>query len=190
MANLARPRLLNHRDFPAYAYLPGSKQPHPVRDPGGHSFQQEIAPSAQISVSPTDALQWGIDLFNHGYYWEAHEAWEPMWLAAKGRVQDRTLFKALIMLAATGVKIREGKWLAATRHAGRAARSLRQLSPGADTRLLDLIGITPDALAGLAEAAARFPVELPKHVVGRPQPVFSFMLWPTHLAEPSPLVDC
>ncbi|TGQ49534.1 DUF309 domain-containing protein, partial [Mesorhizobium sp. M1C.F.Ca.ET.210.01.1.1] len=27
-------------------------------------------------------FRWGIDLFNHGYYWEAHEAWEPLWHAA------------------------------------------------------------------------------------------------------------
>ncbi|MER9007639.1 DUF309 domain-containing protein [Mesorhizobium sp. M0862] len=27
-------------------------------------------------------FRWGIDLFNHGYYWEAHEAWEPLWQTA------------------------------------------------------------------------------------------------------------
>ncbi|MER9856292.1 DUF309 domain-containing protein [Mesorhizobium sp. M0098] len=31
----------------------------------------------------SDVFRWGIDLFNHGYYyWEAHEAWEPLWHAA------------------------------------------------------------------------------------------------------------
>lgn len=37
---MERPRLLPKRPFPAYAYLPG-RQPHPVRDPAGHSYQVE-----------------------------------------------------------------------------------------------------------------------------------------------------
>jgi hypothetical protein len=59
----------------------------------------------------------GIDLFNHGYYWEAHEAWDPLWQAANRSTPHRLLFKGLILLAAAGVKIREGKQVAATRHA-------------------------------------------------------------------------
>jgi hypothetical protein len=29
-----------------------------------------------------DLYLYGIDLFNHGYWWEAHEALEDVWLAA------------------------------------------------------------------------------------------------------------
>ncbi|WP_394885884.1 DUF309 domain-containing protein (plasmid) [Mesorhizobium sp. AaZ16] len=36
---------------------------------------------------------WGIDRFNHGYYWEAHEAWEPLWHAAKQSAPHRQFFK-------------------------------------------------------------------------------------------------
>ncbi|WP_292396668.1 DUF309 domain-containing protein, partial [Mesorhizobium sp.] len=51
-----------------------------------------------------------IDLFNHGYYWEAHEAWEPLWHTAKQSTQHRLFFKGLILLAAAArVKIREGE---------------------------------------------------------------------------------
>jgi predicted metal-dependent hydrolase len=177
MGDLSRPRLLNDRAFPAYAYLPGSHQPHPVRDPSGHSHEHETLPRAHEPAKHGDALKWGIDLFNHGYYWEAHEAWEPLWLAAKGKDDDRALFKGLVMLAATGVKVREGKRMAALRHAGKAAHALRQLPQEPQAHLLDQIGIPPHALAGLAEAASRFPVELPKRPVGQPEPVFSFMLW-------------
>ncbi|MET2831203.1 DUF309 domain-containing protein [Mesorhizobium shangrilense] len=35
----------------------------------------------------SNAFRWGSDLFNHGYYWEAHEAWEPLWHAAKQSAQ-------------------------------------------------------------------------------------------------------
>ncbi len=32
----------------------------------------------------------GVDLFNHGYYWESHEEWESLWHAAgrRGVVAD------------------------------------------------------------------------------------------------------
>src|SRR5690606_13320988 len=69
--------------LPPYAYTPG-RFPHPVRDPQGHSFGRPPP-----SVSPTELADWrtsrvyrvGVDLFNHGYYWEAHEAWEALWNA-------------------------------------------------------------------------------------------------------------
>jgi predicted metal-dependent hydrolase len=63
---------------------------------------------------------WGLDLFNHGYYWEAHEAWEGLWQVVDRGGPSRMLFKGLILLSAAGVKIREGKHAAAVRHAGRA----------------------------------------------------------------------
>ena len=68
------PRWLPQKSLPPYAYLPG-KNPHPVRDPTGHSYHVEPIPvAAEVSLS-SDAFLWGLELFNHGYYWEAHEAW-------------------------------------------------------------------------------------------------------------------
>jgi hypothetical protein len=79
---MPRPRLLPEKSFPTYVYLPG-KHPHPVRDPGGHSYRNEPVTVAVEAALGSDVFRWGIDLFNHGYYWEAHEAWEPLWHAAK-----------------------------------------------------------------------------------------------------------
>ena len=67
----------------------------------------------------------GVYLFNHGYYWEAHEAWEGLWQVADRDGTLRTLLKGLILLSAAGVKIRERKNAAAARHAMRAAALLR-----------------------------------------------------------------
>ena len=96
--------------FPPYTYVPGH-WPHPSRDPAGHSFGREAE-----AVLPLDAEAWqhnetwleGIELFDRGYYWEAHEAWEALWVAAgrTGAVAD--LLNGLIKLAAAGVKIRQG----------------------------------------------------------------------------------
>ena len=76
------------RPFPPYRYLPfqtSNPLPHPRTDPAGHSYDQEddylphFAPDDWRTCEP---YRYGIDLFNHGYWWEAHEALETVWLAA------------------------------------------------------------------------------------------------------------
>lgn len=42
----------------------------------------------------------GIDLFNHGFYWESHEAWEAVWISAGRRGSVADFLKALIKVAA------------------------------------------------------------------------------------------
>ena len=106
------PRYAPQRALPPYSYVPG-KFPHPLSDPAGHSYAHAAAPQA-------DEFAYAVDLFNHGYYWEAHEAWESLWHAA-GRSGPRADgLKGLIKLAAAGVKAREGNVRGVTRHARRA----------------------------------------------------------------------
>lgn len=45
-----------------------------------------------------EALLRGIDAFNAGRFWDAHEAWEEPWLAAEGL--DRLWLQGLIQLTA------------------------------------------------------------------------------------------
>jgi len=150
--------------------------PHPVRDPAGHSYRVEPAPI--LPTLDSDEFAWGSDLFNHGYYWEAHEAWEGLWQVAGRGAPLRTLFKGLILVSAAGVKIREGKHAAAIRHAGRAAALLRRLNT-ADHTFERALGMSPAGLAEHAEAAAGTPAALQATVLGQPQPVFDFILGPS-----------
>ena len=53
---------------------------------------------------------YGVDLFNHGYYWEAHEAWEGLWRAAGKTGLAARFLKGLIKLTAAAIKVREGRW--------------------------------------------------------------------------------
>jgi uncharacterized protein len=175
--SMSRPRLLPEKSFPRYAYLPG-KHPHPVRDPLGHSYRSDPVTVAVGEALGSDVFRWGIDLFNHGYYWEAHEAWEPLWHAAKQRAQHRLFFKGLILLAASGVKIREGKRAAAVRHAGRAAALFRQVVTVSGGLFEKALGMTPAALAEYAEAAVASPAVLQEPMPGQPEPVFDFVLAP------------
>ncbi|MER9876785.1 DUF309 domain-containing protein [Mesorhizobium sp. M0195] len=175
---MSRRRLLPEKNFPGYAYLPG-KHPHPVRDPLGHSYQSDPVTVVAVEESlSSNGFRWGIDLFNHGYYWEAHEAWEPLWHAAKQGTQHRLLFKGLILLAAAGVKIREGKRVAAARHAARAAALFRRVAPLPSRPFEAALGMTPAKLAVHAETATTFPAVLREPMPGQPEPVFDFILAP------------
>ena len=74
------------RAFPPYAFQPG-KHPHPTRDPKGHSYTGEPEPPADYfepeEWRDNEDYLFGVDLYNHGYLWEAHEAWESIWHPSK-----------------------------------------------------------------------------------------------------------
>lgn len=122
-------RFLPDEPFPPYSYVPG-KFPHPIRDPDGHSYGQ-----AESSVPRPQSAAWrecnvylrGLDLFNAGFYWEAHEVWEQLWHACGRTGRDADFFKGLIKLAAAGVKAKEGNAAGVTRHAIRASELLRSV---------------------------------------------------------------
>lgn len=121
------PPRYSDQPLPPYAHTPG-ETPHPISDPAGHSHGEE--PSLPEALDPTswracpDYLQ-AIDLFNHGYPWEAHEAWERLWIAAGRRGETADFLKGLIKLAAAVVKQREGRPTGVRRHARRAAELFR-----------------------------------------------------------------
>jgi len=51
---------------------------------------------------PWDALARGADLFNRALYWEAHEAWEELWLELEDA--PKLFVQGLIQVAAAGHK--------------------------------------------------------------------------------------
>ena len=117
--------------FPRYTYVPGSGTPHPVSDSRGHMHGVNHA-----IPEPLDPLHWrdseiylyAVDLFNHAYYWEAHEAWESLWHAAGHRGTIADFLKGLIKIAAAGVKFREGNSVGVERHSARAQELLQSVS--------------------------------------------------------------
>jgi hypothetical protein len=147
-------RLVPARPLPPYSYVAGLF-PHPVSDPAGHMH------GAEKGKVEFDAAQWweceeylfGFDLFNAGYYWEAHEAWEAVWhaLGRKGPVAD--VVKGLIRLAACGYKGREGKADGVTGHAAAAARLFATAAEHGATQL----GLYLPRLERLAAGAQPMP---------------------------------
>ena len=98
------------RTFPPYRFIPG-KSPHPTRDPEGHSYNKPLEQLASFENSQwqsCNAYLYGIDLFNHGYWWEAHETLEAVWVAAGRQTQTGIFIQGLIQVAVAHLKKLQG----------------------------------------------------------------------------------
>jgi hypothetical protein len=150
----APPRLVPDLILPSYSYVPG-RFPHPISDPKGHSFGFKLP-----LCDPPDPKRWrecrtylvGIDLFNNGYYWEAHEAWESLWHTCGRKGTTAEFLKGLIQLAAAGVKVRQGEPRGVESHARRAAELFARLRPA-----ITFMGLQVEQLISWAGALAPMP---------------------------------
>jgi len=174
MNHSAPPRLVADVVFPPYSYVPG-QFPHPVTDPKGHSYGMKPP-----LCEPPDPNHWsasrsylaGIDLFNHGYYWEAHEVWETLWHACGRKGTTADFLKGLIKLAAAGVKVRQRQPEGVRHHARRAAELF------ADTLHAGrYMGLSVDELITSANYVADCPPSDPERHAAAVV-VFPFVLWP------------
>jgi hypothetical protein len=178
-APAAVPRLLPDEPFPPYTYVPG-RTPHPFSDPQGHRHQLQSQPP-----SPPDPESWqrsrpflyGVDLFNHGFYWEAHETWEGLWHAAgrKGVIAD--FLKGLIHLAAAGVKHKEGKPAGIQSHARRSGELFRNVVTVAGRERPLFMGLALTDLIRFSDDILQAPSTVVK--TSSEGPVFSFVLRPS-----------
>lgn len=104
------PPRYSDRAFPAYRFVPG-KVPHPTRDPQGHSYNKVMQPLESFEPehwANCEEYLYGIDLFNHGYWWEAHEALEAVWVAAGRYTQTGQFVQGLIQIAVAHLKAQQG----------------------------------------------------------------------------------
>jgi len=149
-------RYLPEEPLPPYTFVAG-RFPHPTRDPDGHSFRrvlcQERCPDPNKWDDCRSYLR-GIDLFNHGYYWEAHEAWESLWHACGRSGIAGEFLRGLIRLAAAGVKAREGRPEGVRRHAEAAEELLRKVAAELASSQSRFMGIHLDELCRFAAELA------------------------------------
>ncbi|RKZ12896.1 hypothetical protein DRQ50_11275 [bacterium] len=99
-------RRYTDRDLPAYRHVPG-RTPHPTRDPEGHSYGMSEDTLPDLNTADwreCDHYLYGIDLFNAGYWWEAHEALEGLWHAAGVGTPASHVLQAVIQCAAAHLK--------------------------------------------------------------------------------------
>jgi hypothetical protein len=180
-------RFVPDEPFPPYSYVTG-RFPHPTRDPAGHSFG-----AVPVPCPTPDPNRWrdcrpylyGLDLFNHGYYWEAHEVWEQVWHACGRAGPAGNFIKGLIKLAAAGVKAREGRHEGVRTHALRAAELFGEIAGRLPPGQACYFGLSLQRLIGLATEVARGPVASSGPPGAPVEVMFQFVLCP----EESPQCD-
>ena len=102
------------RDLPDHAYVPGQTPRHAegLFAPICATARQHMSP-AQLAQS--EAFCTGLYYFRSGYFWEAHELFEPVWMALEEGSDDRRFLQALIQLANAQLKIKMQRPKAAKR---------------------------------------------------------------------------
>jgi hypothetical protein len=122
--------------LPTHRYVPGRSARH-----AEHAFDA----LKQVGTPLINCLAWkaGLRFLEAGYFWEAHEVWEAVWMAAPANSAEKCLVQGMIQLANAGLKRRMGRPRAAQRldalAEGLLAESLARGGP-------EVMGLTPEDL--------------------------------------------
>lgn len=100
--------------LPEEAHLPGRNQ----RPQSGIVF--DVAAAAPERMTRRDwetntAYLYGFALYRAGFYWEAHEVWEPVWQSCQPNAPEKLLLQALIQITNARLKERLNRPRAAHR---------------------------------------------------------------------------
>ena len=89
---------------PTHAYVPGRTPRHPegTFDALRATVRAGDAPAA---LAQSAAFQAGLHYLDTGFYWEAHEVLEPVWMALPRCSAERSFVQALIQLANGRLKL-------------------------------------------------------------------------------------
>ena len=147
------------RAFPPYAFLP-RRDPHPTNDPRGHSYGESDEPPPRCDPGrwpESEAYLFGVDLYNHGYLWEAHEAWEGLWHVSKPDPRQASFIQGLIQCAAACLKIPMGQPRGLERLAELGTEKLEAVARAAPHYMgLDVMDFVADMRAFAASAPSSF----------------------------------
>ena len=177
------PRLLPPVDLPAYTFIPGSTTPHPYRHPEGHSYKKKGPTSRPLSDdawADNRSFLMAIDLFNAGYYWEAHEELDKLLKVSDPENLVGRFLKGLFKLAAAGLKVRENSIHGVRRHAASSGEVFADVAAEVDSDRF--CGLKLTMLQFAADRAAQLTYK-ELDTDGQPGRVFPFLLRP----EPLPL---
>ena len=101
--------LISHytdRPLPEYRHIP-FQNAHPFLDDDGHSFGEKLLPPDSFTQENwqycSDYL-YSIDLFNYGFWWEAHERLKQLCIAAGRESETGQFIQGLIQTSAALLK--------------------------------------------------------------------------------------
>ena len=123
--------------LPDYAHVPGSNARPDL------AFLETLCASAPDTTShetAADNLAWnyGLRLFNNGFYWECHEVLETVWMNAAPNSREKHLVQAVIHLANAFLKVNMKRQNAATRLFALADEALNRAQTQETHRLMGL----------------------------------------------------
>lgn len=100
--------------LPSHAYVPGKTPRH---DP---EVFADLGETVHVGMTPSELAASGAWLAGrkfmaNGFFWEAHEAFEPVWMAANPNSIERFFVQALIQLSNAALKAKMGRQNAAFR---------------------------------------------------------------------------
>lgn len=136
--------------LPAERHLPGA-----TAGPAGGP----VAVAAAVARATFEPAQWsasetylfGFDLLAGGFFWEAHEVWEPVWMRCLPNSRERAVAQALIQCANAGLKHAMGRRGATMRLLRIAAALFDEASAGPTVMGLDA-ALAAAAMRGLGSA--------------------------------------
>jgi predicted metal-dependent hydrolase len=157
--------------FPSHRHIPASGST-PDRAPLDAVKTLTPPRVSEDTWRHTPAYAYGLHLYTHGFFWEAHEVWEAVWLATAPNSQERHLLAGLIQLANACLKLEMAQPKA-------ALRLLRDAQDHLDEcRRPALLGLAPrvlvqDVSAFANRLAATETGKLRSVLALRPKPVLA-----------------
>lgn len=112
-------------DLPPEPYVPGrtARPDEGVFD----DLKAVLAPGVSVEwLVASRAYRAGHEAFQRGYFWEAHELWEAVWMCLPPASAERHLLRGLIQFANAGLKVRMGKKGAVERILSLAGKAVRE----------------------------------------------------------------
>ena len=108
------------------------------------------APAVTTDATSADNLAWhyGLRLLNAGFYWEAHEVLEQVWLNAAPNSRERYLVRGVIHLANGALKAAMGQTRARRRLAVMCRQAFEDAFAGGREQLM---GIDADEAVRVAD---------------------------------------
>src|SRR3954471_21817973 len=98
------PRYAPQHPLPSRAFVPGREGSVRPTEGGPELEARTLSPERWRE---NEAWLHGVDLWNHGFLWEAHEAWESIWRVPYDAEQSEFL-RGMIQCAAAGLKLAIG----------------------------------------------------------------------------------
>ncbi len=121
--------------WPELAYVPGRTPRHPE---GTFDAVRDTARAGMTpqQLSECTAFRLGLRYLETGYYWEAHELFEPVWMVLPKASPERQFVQCLIQIANGYLKLKMDR----PKAAARLVEITRGLAPGGTWGTEDHLG--------------------------------------------------